>query len=109
MCGGVGWNGVSDVLDVVARGRMELGVVGYMGWEGCDESVEESDVAVAMGGSMVAHAFVGGVGGRESSSWSKSVATRWSLMYRSAWSSMSEFQYDDGGCPGPEAREYVES
>jgi hypothetical protein len=33
---------------------MELGVVGYVGWEGCDESVEESDVAVAMGGGVVA-------------------------------------------------------
>ena len=40
---------------------------------------------------------------------SNNVATRWSLMYRSAWSSMSEFPYEDGGCPGPEAREYVES
>jgi len=49
------------------------------------------------------------VGGGRSSSGGMCVATRWSLMYRSAWSSMSEFPYEDGGCPGPEVREYVES
>ena len=54
MCDGVSWIRVGDIRDVVAHGRMELGVVGYMGGEICDdESVEEGDVAVAMGGSMV--------------------------------------------------------
>ncbi len=55
VCDGVSWIRVGDIRDVVAHGRMELGVVGYMGGEICDdESVEEGDVAVAMGGSMVA-------------------------------------------------------
>ena len=34
LCGGVVRYGVNDFGDVVARGRMELGVVGYVGWEG---------------------------------------------------------------------------
>ena len=56
------------------------------------------------------NAVVGRVGGGESSSLSRSVATRWSrILYRSAWSSISEFPCEDGGLPGPEAREYVES
>jgi hypothetical protein len=46
---------------------MELGVVGYVGWEGCDKSVEESDVAVAMGGGMVA--LGRGFGCRQSRWW----------------------------------------